>query len=204
MRAATTTAYVYAVRCNFAAAEHEAAWNQWYSGPKLAEMLRKPHFLTVQRFAAAALDMRRKYLALWLVATPEAFATPEYRSDWGFFEWTPHIRDWSRDLYRSPLAADDPLFEIGPGDALYFAACDGMDAAAAREAVARASAKLPGVQWLEAVGLDRHAPLLGLKKIPRVERPAPLEAQAGLVETVFEPITARFAARGVPPAGAGR
>jgi hypothetical protein len=103
------TAFVYLVRCNFAAAPLEAEWNAWYSGPKLEEMLRKPHFLSVQRFTAAALDVRRKYLALWVVASPEAFTTPEYRGDWGFRAWTPQIRDWSRDLYRAPLEADDPL-----------------------------------------------------------------------------------------------
>ncbi len=197
-------AYVYAVRCNFADANLEAAWNQWYSGPKLEEMLRKPYFLSVQRFAAVALDTRRKYLALWLVASPEAFATPEYRADWGFSQWTPQIRDWSRDLYGSPLAADDPLFEIGREDALYLAASDGLDAAAARDAVAQVGDRRPGALWLEAVGLDRHAPLLGLRKLGSSERPAPLGPETGLVETVFEPITGRFRTGGVPPPGPGR
>src|ERR1700733_14505703 len=68
--------FVYAVRCNFARPDLEAAWNQWYSGPKLDEMLAKPLFLSVQRFAATSLDQSRRYLALWLVASPDAFTTP--------------------------------------------------------------------------------------------------------------------------------
>jgi hypothetical protein len=188
------TAFVYLVRCNFAQAALEADWNAWYSGPKLEEMLRKPYFLSVQRFAAAALDVRRKYLALWVVASPDAFTTPEYRGDWGFRTWTPEIRDWSRDLYRSPVEADDPLFDIGDGDALYCASFDGMDEEAARGALAGVRERLPGVVWHEAVGLDRHAPILGLKKLARGERPRPLPNAVGLSETVFEPITQRYLA----------
>jgi len=188
------TAFVYLVRCNFADTAREAEWNAWYSGPKLDEMLRKPHFLSVQRFAAAALDVRRKYLALWVVATPDAFTTPEYRADWGFQVWTPQIRDWSRDLYRSPLEASDPLFAIGPDDALYLASFEGMDAAAAERALAGVCDRLPGVAWHEAVGLDRHAPIVGLRKIGRSERLRPLADAPGLVETVFQPITPRHLA----------
>ena len=189
------SAFVYVVRCNFADPAREAEWNAWYSGPKLEEMLHKPLFLSVQRFAAAALDTRRKYLALWVVASPEAFATPEYRADWGFQIWTPQIRDWSRDLYRAPLAADDPLFEIGEADALYVGSFDGMPAAAAQQALADVREQMPGVAWLEAVGLDRHAPVLGLAKRARADRPRPLaEPGDGLVETLFHPITRRYRA----------
>jgi hypothetical protein len=189
------TVFVYAVRCNFALPEREAAWNEWYSGPKLREMLEKPLFLSVQRFAAVALDRRRKYLALWLVASPDAFTTPEYRADWGFFEWTRHITDWSRDLYASPFAADDPVFVIGPDEALYIAAFDGMSEAAARQRRDAVAQRLPGVAWLEAVALDRHAPILGLRKIARRPPPAPLADAPELRETVFAPISERFRLR---------
>jgi len=188
------TAFVYLVRCNFADAAREAEWNAWYSGPKLDEMLTKPHFLSVQRFAAAALDVRRKYLALWVVATPDAFTTPEYRADWGFQVWTPQIRDWSRDLYRSPLGADDPLFDIGKDDALYLASFDGMDADAAERALAGVRGRLPGVIWHAAAGLDRSAAIVGLRKIGSADRPQPLAGASGLVETVFRPITPRHLA----------
>ena len=32
-------AFVYIVRCNFNEPEKEQAWNDWYSGPKIAQML---------------------------------------------------------------------------------------------------------------------------------------------------------------------
>ncbi|HUZ74867.1 MAG TPA: hypothetical protein VMU87_17925 [Stellaceae bacterium] len=188
------TCFVYAVRCNFAQPDLEDQWNAWYSGPKLEEMLRKPHFLSVQRFTAAALDTRRKYLALWIIASPDAFTTEEYRSDWGFFAWTSHIRDWSRDLYRATLDATDPLFDIGPGEALYRAGFDGRTDEAARSALERVRTRRPGVAWLEAAGLDRHAPILGLKKIAATERVAPLAGPDAPVETVFAPLTRRFVA----------
>jgi hypothetical protein len=181
--------FVYAVRCNFADPAREDAWNAWYSGPKLAEMLRKPHFLAVQRFAAAALDTRRKYLALWLVASPDAFTTEEYRKDWGFFEWTAAIRDWSRDLYRSDRAVDDPLFAVEPDEALVVAAFDGVAADVARAAREQAQGARPGMEWFEAVGLDRHAPILGLEKVAAADAVAPSAGPAAPVETLFRPLT---------------
>lgn len=186
--------FVYMVRCNFARPELEDRWNDWYSGPKLEEMLRKPHFLAVQRFTAAALDTRRKYLALWLVASPAAFTSEEYRADWGFFEWTSHIRDWSRDLYRTELAATDPLFDIGPGEALHCAAFDGIADEAARSALARVRNLRPGMVWLGAVGLDRQAPIVGLRKIAAAEPVVPLADPAAPVETVYAPLTSRLLA----------
>lgn len=68
--------FVYAVRCNFADAELEDKWNAWYSGPKLAEMMTHPLFLSGQRYRAAGLDETIKYLALWVVESPDAFTTP--------------------------------------------------------------------------------------------------------------------------------
>ena len=58
---------VYAVGCNFRNAELEDAWNDWYNGPKMAQMLALPLFENVQRFEAADLDMKVKYLAVWLL-----------------------------------------------------------------------------------------------------------------------------------------
>jgi hypothetical protein len=184
--------FLYAVRCNFAGgAAREAAWHEWYNGPKLKQMLELPLFLAVQRFAATALDARRKYLALWQVASPEAFTTAEYRAQWGFAEWTGDITDWSRDLYRGPDEAG-AILDIGADDALYLAAFDGMSETLAREGLALVRDRLPGVLWLEAIGLDRHAPLMGLRKFARGSRPPPLDAAAGLRETMFAPLTPRL------------
>ena len=63
-------AFVYIVRCNFNEPAQEQAWNTWYSGPKIAQMLRKPHFRTCQRFKRDA-GRGRDYLALWTLQSPE-------------------------------------------------------------------------------------------------------------------------------------
>jgi hypothetical protein len=187
-----TMAFVYVVRCNFTRPDLEAAWNEWYNGPKLKQMLAKPLFLSGQRFAASALETRRKYLAVWTVASPQAFETPEYRSDWGFFEWAPHIADWSRDLYTIP--GDDPAsrFAVAETGALYLVAFDGLSASAALQARHAVAAERPAVTWLSAVGLDQHSPLLGLYAAPTADwRPAPLARRPdGVSETLFRPISA--------------
>ncbi len=185
--------YLYAVRCNFTGgAAREAQWHEWYDGPKVRQMLALPLFLAMQRFAATALDTRRKFLALWQVASPGAFTTPEYRSQWGFAEWTGDVADWSRDLYRAPDDAAAHV-EIGPDDALHLAAFDGLSEADASAHLARLRPRLPGTIWAEAIGLDRHAPILGLRKIGRGEPVAAL-ADPALSETIFSPITPRFRA----------
>ena len=173
--------FLYAVRCNFAgSAAREADWHEWYNGPKLRQMLDLPLFLAVQRFAATALDARRKYLALWQVASPDAFATAEYRAQWGFAAWTDEITDWSRDLYRGPDEAG-ALLEIGADDALYLAAFDGMSEPLARERLAPACDRAPR------------------RSVARGRRPRPPRADHGLAQAPARvaPAAARRDAR--PP-----
>lgn len=181
-------AFVYAVRCNFAKPEAEAAWNAWYDGPKLASLLAKPMFVAGQRFQAAALDCRRKYLALWYVASPDAFSTPEYKADWGFGEWAPFITDWSRDLYRAPDGDVEETFAVGLDEALRLISFDGLSEADATAEAVRLRPLRPDMLWLEAVGLDRHSPLLALARVARGTPPAPVEARAS--ETIFAPLFA--------------
>ena len=114
--------FVYAVRCNFSRPDLEDRWNAWYGGAKLAEMVTQPLFLSGQRYRAAGLDQTIKYLALWVVESPDAFTTPVYKKNWGFAEWVPHITDWSRNLYRGPAGDVSDLLDIPSGGALYFAA----------------------------------------------------------------------------------
>jgi hypothetical protein len=175
--------FLYAVRCNFCgSAVEEADWNAWYDGPKRAQMLRLPMFLSMQRLVATGLDRRRKYLALWVVASPEAFATPEYRAQWGFADWEAKIADWSRDLYRAP-AGIGAVVDVAQGDALYVASFDGMthETAQARLGVGRGD-----TLWLDAVGLDRHAPILGVRRLLRGAAPPAPAGIEGLNETLFE------------------
>ncbi|WP_225824039.1 hypothetical protein [Streptomyces naphthomycinicus] len=89
---------VYAVGCNFRSAVLEREWNDWYNGPKTAQMLSLPLFENVQRFKACALDVEVSYLAVWLLGSADALSTPEYVSTWGFDRWADEITDWTRDL----------------------------------------------------------------------------------------------------------
>jgi hypothetical protein len=156
--------FVYVVRCNFTEPAKEQAWNAWYSGAKIEQMLSKPYFRTCQRFRLAS-GIGRNYLALWTLQSPEAFNTAEYRSDWGFFEWAPYITDWSRDLFDGRPALE-AAFAVPHDGALHTVSFDGAsedDANAARAAIAVSE---PELTWLPIAGLDRHTPMIGLKPLP--------------------------------------
>lgn len=182
--------FVYIVRCDFAEPGREQAWNEWYSGPKIAQMLRKPHFRSCQRFRRTS-GSGRNYLALWTLDSPDAFKTQEYTSDWGFFDWSPYITNWSRDLFDGGAAPEED-FSIALGDTLEVFAFDGMsttDGEAARVGLAHSE---PDAKWLPVIGLDRHTPLIGL--CPRSD-PETLDATdaplvAGLQRTFYRPISA--------------
>jgi hypothetical protein len=92
---------LYIVECGFADAAQEAAWNAWYSGPKLDELLAVPGFLSAQRFRA--LDPApAPYLNVTSIASPELFTSPAYRSGGGgrFGDWDlALVIDWSRRLF---------------------------------------------------------------------------------------------------------
>jgi hypothetical protein len=154
--------FVYIVRCNFTDHAKESAWNTWYSGPKIAQMLTKPHFRSGQRFKRAS-GTGRDYLALWTVQSPDALTTPEYKADWGFSEWEPYIANWSRDLFDARPSPED-AFAVKADGALQVVSFDGMsvdDALAARTMMTPP----PETLWLSAVGLDRHTPLIGLAPV---------------------------------------
>jgi hypothetical protein len=177
---------VYVVRCNFNEPAKEAAWNAWYSGPKIVQMLAKPHFRTCQRFRRAA-GSGRDYLALWTLQSPDAFQTKEYTTDWGFFEWQPHITDWSRDLFDAG-ATPEAAFAVPTDGALQAVSFDGMSADDARAAVSQVP---PEVMWLPVIGLDRHTPMIGLRPVSGAA-PA-IEAKGGQA-ALYRPISALYTA----------
>jgi len=186
--------FVYAVRCNFSRPDLEDRWNAWYGGPKLAEMVTQPLFLSGQRYRAAGLDQTIKYLALWVVESPDAFTTSVYKKNWGFAEWAPHITDWSRNLYRGPAGDVSDLLDIPSGAALYFAAFDGVPEAEAEARRRALEAKRGDVLWMPVAGLDRSVPAIGFLKLAdagRAPTTLPRDLAAGIRETVFHPITDR-------------
>jgi len=179
--------FVYTVRCRFTDSTREQAWNAWYGGPKIVQMLSLPYFRTCQRFRRAT-GVGRDYLALWTVLKPEAMTTPEYRAQWGFSEWEPFITDWSRDLFDG-RPADEDAFAVKPSGALQVVSFEGMDAAQATDAQARLARSRPGMMWLPIAGLDRHTPLIGLKVLPDAgARPHDLSGE-GIREAVYRPLS---------------
>jgi hypothetical protein len=176
--------FVYIVRCRFTAPEKEAAWNAWYSGPKIDQMLAQPYFRTCQRFRRAS-GAGRDYLALWTVARAEALTTPEYRSQWGFAQWQEDITDWSRDLFDG-RPAPESAFAVPPGGMLRVVSFDGMSAEAAERA--RAAIADSSVLWLPVAGLDRHTPLIGLKPLSGEAAPPPLGAASQMQDGLYRPI----------------
>jgi len=180
---------VYVVRCNFSDPNRERDWNDWYSGPKIRQMLSKPFFRTGQRFRKAS-GRGRNYLALWVLDSPEAFNTKEYTSDWGFFEWRPFVTDWSRDLFGGE-GHSDADFAVPAQGALQVVSFDGMslvDAAAARAATEKS---LPEVMWLPIIGLDRHTPIIGLRPMSDIAtyKVSGALLPAAAQEAIYRPIS---------------
>ncbi len=180
--------FLYIVRCNFIEPSREQAWNAWYSGPKIEQMLAQPYFVTCQRFHLAA-GRGRNYLTVWTVQSPQALATPQYTAQWGFAEWTPYVADWSRELFDGG-ARSEKAFAVAPEGALSVVSFDRMsreDADAARDGVARTE---PDMMWLPVIGLDRHTPMIGLRALPGLaSRPAEEGGDERIHRAIYRPIT---------------
>jgi hypothetical protein len=174
--------HVYIVRCNFTAPEKEEAWNAWYSGPKIKQMLAQPYFLSCQRFRRAA-GIGRDYLALWVVESPEALNTRQYVSQWGFADWERDVSAWSRDLFDAG-ARPCPDFAVSRDGALEAVSFDGASADEANAARSRVS--LPDMMWLPIAGLDCHTPVIGLRTLRQPHDPG--AAGSNLQRGIYRPI----------------
>lgn len=64
----------------------EEAWNAWYDGVHLPEVLACPHFEAGARYVSEA-DGERAYLAVYSLSTAAALDTPEFAGarGWGAF-----------------------------------------------------------------------------------------------------------------------
>src|SRR5262245_836691 len=176
--------YLYIVRCNFTRSELERSWNRWYNEDKVPQLLAKPMFRAVQRFQLHA-GNGRSYIAVWQVTSPDAFKTPQYTSDWGFFEWERHVTDWSRDLFDAGSIPETDL-AIAMNGFLRVISFDGLDAADA-EARRAALVGAADVMWFKAVGLDRHTPMIGLQRESNATE-APSAPASGIQAGIYRPI----------------
>jgi hypothetical protein len=107
---------LYMVECDFADPAQEDAWNHWYSGEKLDELLANPDFAATQRFKALT-PQKAAYLAIHSIRSADVFSTPAYKAGGGgrFGDWDPALMtNWSRRLFDG--LAESP--DVGPGERL--------------------------------------------------------------------------------------
>ena len=130
----------------------------------------------------------RAYLALWVVTSPEALATRQYRSQWGFAEWQPLITDWSRDLFDGG-GRPEQAFAVQPEGSLRVVSFDGASEDEARSA----SAGQTDLIWLPVIGLDRHTPMIGLAP-QSGSAAAPQNALPRAQAAVYRPISPLYTA----------
>lgn len=107
---------LYMVECDFADPAQEDAWNHWYSGEKLDELLANSDFVATQRFKAVT-PQKAAYLAIHSIRSADVFSTPAYKAGGGgrFGDWDPALMtNWSRRLFDG--LAESP--DVGPGGRL--------------------------------------------------------------------------------------
>jgi len=178
---------LYIVRCSFTRPELEQSWNAWYNDEKVRQLLTKPMFQAVQRFQLQS-GSGRSYVAVWQVASPDAFKTQQYTSDWGFFDWERHVTDWSRDLFDAGSTPEAAL-AVPMHGFLQVISFDGLDASSA-EARRTALADASEVMWFKSIGLDRHTPTIGLRPTADVASAPPLAPTTGVQAGIYRPICA--------------
>lgn len=88
------------VECRFSDPSRESAWNNWYGGERLGELLAVPGFLTSQRFIAAT-RAGNYYLTVHSISSMAVFQCAEYRamSGGGFKGYQDCITDWVRRFF---------------------------------------------------------------------------------------------------------
>ena len=175
---------LYMVECDFDDPAQEDAWNHWYSGEKLDELLANPGFTATQRFRALT-DRPAAYLAVHSIDSADVFTNPAYASGGGgrFGDWEPALMtNWSRRLFDG-LAQSPP---VGPDECLVLMDGDGDGPSSV------ALTWLDGLDWetvsqyKNAVALDASVARRGIGVIPR-SLVADLPEADGL--SVFEPLT---------------
>ena len=168
---------LYMVECAFSDPAREQAWNDYYSGRKLDEVLSVPGFRTSQRFKAIGASSA-PYLAIHSVDSLEVLTNGAYRSaGGGSFDpgFQPAIINWRRSFYdglaRAPAIADDELIAV----------CDQPD-------------QVKGVAvdfiWLTAAGLEASAPRRGIARINRTQAERLARSHKGVIN-IYAPLIAQ-------------
>jgi len=175
---------LYMVECDFEDPAQEIAWNDWYSGQKLAELLMNTGFTATQRFRAIT-PRKAAYIAIHSIESADVFTHPAYKAGGHgrFGDWDPAlITNWSRRLFEG--VAESP--PVGPGELLLIAD-GGAPLPPHVEAI-----RLEGLDWAKvsqyknAVALDASVAERRIAVVPKDSAPE-LVKIAGV--TLYEPLT---------------
>lgn len=176
---------LYMVECDFDDPAQEDAWNVWYSGEKLDDLLSNPGFTATQRFQAVT-NREAEYLAVHSIQSSDVFTNPAYKATGGgkFGDWDPALMtNWSRRLFdglaESPEVGFGELLVVVDGDVtlpvdIAVTWIDGLD----WETVS---------QYKNAVALDASIARRGLAVIP-ASRAEEISGKDGIC--LFTPLTA--------------
>ena len=80
----------------------EEEFNRWYVEDHIPRLLACPGWLSARRYTVD--DVGPRYAAVYEIAGPWAYATPEFQAVKGFMHLTPHIRNFQRQVL-APLGA---------------------------------------------------------------------------------------------------
>jgi hypothetical protein len=161
---------IYMVECGFGDPNDEAEWNEWYSGPKLDQLLAVSDFLSAQRFKS--LDARpAPYLNVTTIASTQMFNSSDYRGHGGghFGKWPVElILDWDRRLF----CGDAPIPPIGDNERLLFVDRAQPDTGELASIIAQPINWLEGQDWQElaqykdGIALDQSVRYRGFAVLP--------------------------------------
>ena len=74
---------------------HEAAFNRWYEEEHIPALLACPGWLSARRFAV---QDSPHYAAVYEIAGPWVYETPEFLAVRGFGPLAPHVRNFTRQV----------------------------------------------------------------------------------------------------------
>lgn len=163
---------LYMVECRFSDPVREQAWNDWYSGERLDELLSVPGFVGSQRHRALGRSPAR-YLAVHQIDGMEVFDSLAYQAigGGGFLGYQDCITDWVRRFFKGTgdlaRTAPDEVLLLTDAPAEQVTGC-GAEFAWIREVntgARRGLARVGPAQARELVGqgiwpIDAYVPLI--------------------------------------------
>lgn len=93
-----STEYLYIVRSQFAEPTLENAWNEWYTGIHIPEMLSVPGIVTATRYRELA--VQHQYVAMYEIEDLTVFSHDRYLEIAGWHDWLPYLSNWTKSIVK--------------------------------------------------------------------------------------------------------